>query len=81
MDFIYFLLIGAISGWLAGQFWKGSGFGLIGNIIVGILGGMLGGWLAGKLGIFGDGLFYRVLVSAGGAWVLLFLINIKKKEG
>lgn len=46
MNFLYFLLIGSISGWLAGQLWKGSGFGLIGNIIAGIVGGIVGGWLA-----------------------------------
>ena len=48
MEFIWFLIVGALSGWLAGQFWKGSGFGLVGNLVVGILGGILGGWLAGK---------------------------------
>ena len=53
MEFLYFLLIGAISGWLAGQIWKGSGFGLLGNIVVGIIGGFIGGWIAGKLGIGG----------------------------
>lgn len=79
MEFIWFLIVGALSGWLAGQFWKGSGFGLIGNLVVGILGGILGGWLAGKLGIFGNGLIYRILVSAGGAWVLLYLISLVKK--
>lgn len=79
MEFLYFLLIGAISGWLAGQLWKGGGFGLIGNIIVGIIGGFFGGWLAGKLGIGGGGLLWQILIAAGGAWVLLFLISLVKK--
>ena len=79
MSFLYFLLVGAISGWLAGQIWKGSGFGLIGNIIVGILGGLIGGWIAGKLGISG-GLLVQILISAGGAWVLLFFISLIKKN-
>lgn len=78
MEFLYFLLIGAVSGWLAGQFWKGSGFGLIGNIIVGIIGGFVGGWLAGKFGIGGGGLLFQILVAAVGAWVLLFLISLIK---
>jgi uncharacterized membrane protein YeaQ/YmgE (transglycosylase-associated protein family) len=76
MSFLYFLLVGAISGWLAGQLWKGSGFGLIGNIIVGIIGAIFGGWLAGELGIGGDGLLVHILISACGAWVLLFLISL-----
>jgi uncharacterized membrane protein YeaQ/YmgE (transglycosylase-associated protein family) len=46
MEFLYFLLIGAVSGWLAGQLFKGGGFGLFGNIIVGIIGAVIGGWIA-----------------------------------
>lgn len=79
MEFLYFLLIGAISGWLAGQLWKGSGFGLIGNIVVGIIGGFVGGWLAGHFGIGGGGLLWQILIAAGGAWVLLFLISLIKR--
>ena len=79
MDIIWFLLVGAVSGWLAGQLWKGGGFGLIGNIVVGILGGIAGGWIAGKLGIGGGGLLWHIVISAGGAWVLLYLISLIKK--
>lgn len=79
MGFLYFLLIGAISGWLAGRLWKGSGFGLIGNIIIGILGSFVGGWLAGSLGIGGGGLLWQILIAVGGAWVLLFIISLFKK--
>ena len=80
MGLIGFLIVGAISGWLAGQFWKGSGFGLLGNLIVGIIGGLVGGWLAGKLGFFGNGMIYRIVVSAGGAWLLLYLLSLVNKE-
>ena len=79
MNFFYFLLIGAISGWLGGQLWKGSGFGLLGNIIVGILGGLFGGWLAGKLGIGGGGLLWQIIIAAVGAWILLYIISLFKK--
>lgn len=80
MNFLYFLLVGAISGWLAGQLWKGSGFGLLGNIIVGILGGLFGGWLASQIGLGESGLVGQILIAAGGAWVLLFLISFIKKK-
>ena len=80
MDFLYFLLIGAISGWLAGQFWKGSGFGLIGNIIAGIVGSIVGGFIAGKLGIGGGGLLWQILIAAVGAWLLLFVVSLIKKS-
>lgn len=79
MNIVVFLLIGAVSGWLAGQIWKGGGFGLIGNIIVGVVGGFFGGWLAGKLGIGGGGLVYEILIAVGGAWLLLFIISFFKK--
>ncbi|HLP64193.1 GlsB/YeaQ/YmgE family stress response membrane protein [Flavobacterium sp.] len=79
MDFLIFLAIGAVSGWLAGQLWKGSGFGLVGNIVVGIIGGFVGGWLAGKFGIGGGGLLWQIIIAAGGAWVLLFLVSLIKK--
>ncbi|KFF06048.1 GlsB/YeaQ/YmgE family stress response membrane protein [Flavobacterium reichenbachii] len=79
MAFLYFLLIGAISGWLAGQLWKGAGFGLIGNIIVGIIGAIFGGWIAGNLGIGGGSLLWQIIIAAGGGWILLFVISLIKK--
>ncbi|MBK9270294.1 MAG: GlsB/YeaQ/YmgE family stress response membrane protein [Saprospiraceae bacterium] len=79
MEIIYFLIIGAISGWLAGQFWKGSGFGLLGNIVVGIIGGFLGGYIAGQTGLGGGGMLWQIIISAGGAWLLLFVISLLKK--
>lgn len=79
MEFFIFLLIGAISGWLAGQLWKGAGFGLLGNIVVGIIGGIFGGWLAGNLGIGGGTLLWQIIISAAGACSLLFIISLLKK--
>ena len=80
MNIIIFLLIGAVSGWIAGQIWKGGGFGLLGNIIVGVIGGFLGGWIMSKLGAGGGGLLWQIIVSVIGAWVLLFLISLVKKK-
>jgi len=51
MNFLYFILIGALAGWAAGKLTKGESFGLLGNIIVGIVGGVLGGWIFNQLGI------------------------------
>ncbi len=80
MEFLFFLLIGAISGWLAGQLFKGSGFGLLGNIVVGVVGSIVGGWLAGKLKIGGDGLLWQIVIAVAGAWVILFIVGIFKKK-
>ena len=71
------LILGAIAGWLGGQLFKGSGLGLIGNIVVGILGGFIGYWLFGKLGIhMGTGLLGYILTAAIGAVILLAVLNL-----
>ncbi len=77
MDLLYTLIIGAVSGWLAGTLFKGQSFGLIGNIIIGIVGGFIGFWLFGKLGIsLGSGTISTILTSAAGAIVLLFVAGL-----
>ncbi|MFK2889629.1 GlsB/YeaQ/YmgE family stress response membrane protein [Dyella flagellata] len=74
------LIIGAIAGWLAGQFVKGSGFGLLVDIIVGIAGAFIGGWLTGVLGIhLGGGWIMSIITATLGAVVLLFLIRLVKR--
>lgn len=80
MEFAYFLLIGLVAGWLAGQLMKGSGFGALGNMIVGVIGAILGGWLFGVLGLSSDGSLLGALITAVvGAVVLLFGISLIKK--
>ena len=56
MYFVWFLLIGLAAGWLAGHVMQGGGFGLIGDIIVGVIGALLGGFLFSLLGIVAGGL-------------------------
>jgi uncharacterized membrane protein YeaQ/YmgE (transglycosylase-associated protein family) len=81
MDLLWFLIVGAIAGWLAGQFMKGSGFGLVGDIIVGIIGAFLGGWLFGKFGVsLGGGLIGSIVVAFIGAVILLFLVRLIKRR-
>jgi uncharacterized membrane protein YeaQ/YmgE (transglycosylase-associated protein family) len=76
----WFLIIGAIAGWLAGLVMKGRGFGLLGDIIVGIIGAFLGGWLFGRLGLsFGGGLAGSLIVAFLGAVILLFLVRLIKR--
>ena len=78
---LVFLLIGAIAGWLAGVLMKGGGFGLVGDIIVGVLGAVLGGWLFGVLGISVGGKWVGPLVTATvGAVVLLFVIRLIRNK-
>lgn len=80
MEFLYFILIGAVAGWLAGQVMKGGGYGLVMNIILGIVGGFLGGWLFGVLGLnTSGGLMGALITSTVGAIVLIFLARLLKK--
>jgi len=77
---IWFLLIGLIAGWLAGKVMRGGGFGVIGDMIVGIIGALLGGWIFGKLGISAGGsLIGAIIVAFVGAVVLLLLLRLIKR--
>jgi uncharacterized membrane protein YeaQ/YmgE (transglycosylase-associated protein family) len=77
MEIIVTLLIGAAAGWLGSLIFKGSGLGLLGNIVVGILGGYVGYWLLGKLHIsLGGGWIGAILTGAVGAIVILVLFNL-----
>jgi len=77
---IAFLLIGAVAGWLAGQLMRGGGFGLLGNIVVGIVGAFVGGFLFGLVGVSaGGGLVGSLITAVVGAAVLLFIVGLFKK--
>jgi len=77
---IAWLIIGAVAGWLAGTFVKGGGFGLIGDIVVGIIGAFVGGWLAGVLHIhLGSGWISSILTAAVGAALLLIILRAVRR--
>ncbi|MBD2316965.1 GlsB/YeaQ/YmgE family stress response membrane protein [Phormidium tenue] len=79
MNFIWFILIGLAAGWLAGQLVKGTSFGLIGDIIVGVIGALLGGFLFSTFGLStGGGLLGSLIVATIGAVVLLFGLRLIK---
>lgn len=80
MNWLYFILIGLAAGFLAGQILKGRGFGLVGNLIVGVLGALLGGFLAGAIGIGATNIIGTLLIATGGAIVLLLLISLINKK-
>lgn len=82
MGIIATLIIGAIAGWLGGTIYKGSGLGLIGNIIIGLLGSGVGYWLLGtvfNISLSG-GWIASILTGAIGAIVILFVINLIVKK-
>jgi len=76
---IIWLVIGAVAGWLAGQVVKGGGFGLVGDIIVGIIGSVLGGWLFGTYVVGTGGILGAIIASTIGAIILLFILRLIKR--
>jgi uncharacterized membrane protein YeaQ/YmgE (transglycosylase-associated protein family) len=77
MNILWFIIIGLVAGFLAGTVVKGGGFGILGDIIVGIIGAILGGWIFGVLGIFPNGGLLGALITAFvGAVVLLLLLRL-----
>jgi uncharacterized membrane protein YeaQ/YmgE (transglycosylase-associated protein family) len=79
MNFIWYVLIGLCAGWLAGQLVKGGGFGIIGDIVVGVIGALLGGYLFSLFGVStGGGLLGSLIVATIGAIILLFGIRLVK---
>jgi len=76
MNFVWFILIGLVSGFVAGKLMHGGGFGLIVNLIVGIIGGVLGGWLFSLLGIYTAGIIGTLITSVVGAVFLLWVVGL-----
>ncbi|HEY5783133.1 MAG TPA: GlsB/YeaQ/YmgE family stress response membrane protein [Lysobacter sp.] len=79
MQLLIFLLIGALAGWLAGVIMKGRGFGVIGNIVIGVIGAFLGGWLLPKLGLHLGGDVGTFIAALIGALILLFIVGLVKR--
>ena len=81
MNLLWFILIGLAAGFLAGAVIKGHGFGLLGNLVVGVIGALLGGFLFGLLGIAATNLIGELISAFVGAVVLLVLIGFIKRKG
>lgn len=80
MGLLSWIVVGLIAGWLAGLIMKGSGFGFLGNIIVGVVGGLLGGWIASSLLHIGPGMngfnLGSILIAFLGAVVLILILRL-----
>lgn len=80
MDFLWFIVVGLIAGWLAGLVMKGGGYGILGNIVIGVIGALIGGWVFGLLGLgAGGGMIGSILVAFVGAVILIFLARLIKR--
>ena len=93
MGWLWWIIIGAIAGWLAGKIMRGGGFGLLVNIIVGIVasigfnwivpaivGAIIGGWVFGLLGITTGGVIGTLITALVGAILLLWIISLFRRR-
>ena len=77
---LIWIIVGAIAGWLAGLIVRGFGFGLLGNIVVGIVGALIAGWLFPRLGIrLGSGIAATIVHATIGAVVLLVVVGLIRR--
>jgi uncharacterized membrane protein YeaQ/YmgE (transglycosylase-associated protein family) len=77
VGFMWFLVVGVVAGWLAGVLVKGGGFGLVGDLVVGVVGAILGGFLFGEF--LGGGLIGSIVVATIGAILLLVIVRFIKR--
>jgi uncharacterized membrane protein YeaQ/YmgE (transglycosylase-associated protein family) len=71
------VIVGVVAGWLAGQIVRGGGFGLIGDLIVGVIGAVIAGWLFPRIGVhLGAGIAAEIVSSAIGAVILLAVVRL-----
>ena len=78
MFIISFVVIGIVAGWLAGKIMRGRGFGLLGDLVVGVVGSVLGGFIFGLLGVYAYGFTGRIVMATIGAVFLLYLVRALK---
>jgi uncharacterized membrane protein YeaQ/YmgE (transglycosylase-associated protein family) len=75
------ILVGLVAGWLAGQIVQGTGFGLIGDLVIGIVGAFVGDWLLPRIGIhLGFGIISAIVNATIGAVVLLLIIRLFRRR-
>ncbi len=76
---IIFLVVGIVAGWLAGVLVKGGGFGLLGDMVVGVIGAFFGTWLFARFGVVTGGLLGLLLAAVVGAVVLIAIVRLIKR--
>jgi len=78
-NLIWWVIVGLIAGWATGKIMKGSGYGALMDIVLGICGAVVGGWVLGLLGIGGGGLIASILVAILGAVIIVAVVRAIKK--
>ncbi len=76
MTWLWWIIVGLIAGWATGRIMKGSGYGPIMDIVLGIVGAVIGGWIMTTLGIGGGGLIWTIIVAIIGAVILVWVVRL-----
>jgi len=79
MEFVWFIVVGIIAGWIGGVVMKGRGLGLVGNLVVGVIGALVGGFLFRLVGVSAGGLVGSIAIAAVGAIVLLVFVRLIRR--
>jgi len=79
MHFLAWIISGIVAGWLTGLVMKGRGYGLIGDLVVGLLGGLIGGWLFSFFGVTTRSWLGEILVAVIGGVVLVALVRVLRR--
>jgi uncharacterized membrane protein YeaQ/YmgE (transglycosylase-associated protein family) len=74
-NWVWFIIIGIAAGWIAGQVMKGSGYGLLGDLIIGAIGGLIGGYVFGLLKIKSSGLWGALITAVVGSILLIIVVR------
>ena len=80
MDILLFLFIGLIAGWLASKIMGGSGYGIVGDIVVGVAGSFIGGFLFRLVGVTAYGMLGSIVMAVIGAIVLIAVLRALKRR-
>ncbi len=79
---VVILFVGVVAGWLAGQIVRGTGFGIVGDLVVGIIGALIGDWLLPRLGVhLGVGIIAAIADATIGAILLLLVVRLVRGGG
>jgi uncharacterized membrane protein YeaQ/YmgE (transglycosylase-associated protein family) len=73
---IWTIIVGIIAGWLAGKLMKGSGYGVLMDLVLGLVGGVIGGFIFSRLGMGGGGLIWSIIIATVGAVILVWIVRM-----
>jgi len=79
MHLLWFLFIGVVAGWLAGKIMRGGGYGLLGDMALGVVGSFIGGWLLGMLGLYAGSFIGSLIEATIGAVALVWLVRLIRR--